>query len=394
MCSVVLVSGAHFVPVKRKQDTPLQFRGPKAADCRWNSSREEDSRENRYQQCCHQHLKEGVAINDLTLLPQASLRFDAQTHTRGKWDEATSHQHSLIMLWSFTQMPQLCCGAGKQRCLRGHTASLKWAKEEGRHPWWHRRKTASPLSWGRSIQNLVFLFCFLLPLEAKEKEAKMASAVFSDVAFFGNWVVLELNQSKMAAGRFICDDPHDVPSYLFCVAKNVISADHNGHLFKPLQHQLNTLSWFHSHFKVFILVWTRRTDGSIHLLIATLSEDGAGASPRIHWMESGSFSKIKTIRGPSAASDISVLLDVEQHRHPPKAQAWPLGGKASVAGLFSRAPGRWVRRDSLAGCLFSFSEIHDKMMEVWPRVAEWSHTDTDTLRLLDEADILSTNCFH
>lgn len=29
------------------------------------------------------------------------------------------------------------------------------------------------------------------------------------------------------------------------------------------------------------------------------------------------------------------------------------------------------------------------MMEVWPCVAEWSHTDTDALRLLDEAEILA-----
>lgn len=72
-------------------------------------------------------------------------------------------------------------------------------------------------------------FPFLLsvtPLNQKEKEAKMASAAFSHGAFSGNTVMLELNQSKMAAGRLICDDPCDVLSYLFCVAKNIISAYH------------------------------------------------------------------------------------------------------------------------------------------------------------------------
>lgn len=54
----------------------------------------------------------------------------------------------------------------------------------------------------------------------------MALAVFSDAAFPGNTVMLQLNQSKMAAGRFICDDPRDLPSYLFCVAKYIISAYH------------------------------------------------------------------------------------------------------------------------------------------------------------------------
>lgn len=62
----------------------------------------------------------------------------------------------------------------------------------------------------------------------------MASVVFSDAVFSGNPVKLELNQSKVAAGRFICDDPRDVPSYLFGVAKYIISAYHKGYLFKPL----------------------------------------------------------------------------------------------------------------------------------------------------------------
>lgn len=187
MCSVVLVSGAHFVPVKEKRDVLLQFWGPNAADCRWNSSREKEDRENRYQQCCRQHLgRVSPLMTWLSFHKHRCALIHKHTHTQKmRWGykpptlfnyAVKFYPNALVMLRS----RKAAASSGTRM------RSLKWAKKEGRHPWWHRGKTASPPSWGRSIQNLVFLFCFLLPPpNQKEEEAKMASASFSHGAFLG-----------------------------------------------------------------------------------------------------------------------------------------------------------------------------------------------------------------
>lgn len=97
------------------------------------------------------------------------------------------------------------------------------------------------------------------------------------------------------------------------------------------------------------------------------------------------FFKIKTIRGPSAAGDISVLLDIAIHPKP-EPGCW----ETKRAWLFCSAglQDGGSREINWLDFCFLFVKIYGKMMEVWPCVAEWSHTDTDTLQLLDDADTL------
>lgn len=107
---MVLVSWAHFVPVKEKRDVPLQLWGPKTADARWYSSRQKDSSKPRYWRYCRRYLGRVFVANDLTLLPQAALHFDAQTHTRKmRWGykpptlfnyAVMFYPNVLVMLWS------------------------------------------------------------------------------------------------------------------------------------------------------------------------------------------------------------------------------------------------------------------------------------------------------
>lgn len=129
-----------------------------------------------------------------------------------------------------------------------------------------------------------------------QQEAETASPVFSDASFFsGNTAILELNQNKMAAGRFLCDDAHDVP---FCLISILLNCYSYSLRCTALE------SRGYSHVKVlFQKDWM---DPS-----TTTARCGWGWSLTRHSMDvKWVFFKIKTISGPSVAGDISILLDL------------------------------------------------------------------------------------
>lgn len=67
----------------------------------------------------------------------------------------------------------------------------------------------------------------------------------------------------------------------------------------------------------------------------------------------------------------------------------PAAGRQGEHGCFVQQSSKTVGLERLIGWMFVFL-----LWDSWQNdgsVAEWPHTDTDALRLLDEADILSTN---
>lgn len=101
------------------------------------------------------------------LQPVAYLRFQKyhlplmhkqeHTHVCAKWDKGISHQHSVNYAVKFYPDALVIPPSGEAaESLGTRSDSLKWAKEDGRRPWWRQGKTTSLLSWGASIQDLVF----------------------------------------------------------------------------------------------------------------------------------------------------------------------------------------------------------------------------------------------
>lgn len=88
-----------------------------------------------------------------------------------------SHQHSVNYAVKFYPDALVILPSGEAaESLGTRSDSLKWAKEDGRRPWWRQGKTASLLSWGTSIQDLVFS---LLPVPFSDglKENKTETLV-------------------------------------------------------------------------------------------------------------------------------------------------------------------------------------------------------------------------
>lgn len=148
------------------------------------------------------------------------------------------------------------------------------------------------------------------------------SLFFSFFFFSGNTTTLELNQNKMAAGGFLCEDAHGVSCCLFSNGYTNGTALHWSHDCTAV---LRGLAGCPPH--------------------PPLAAGGAGASPSVHWTWSGSFSKSKQLEDQELPVTFQSCWIYNNTAIPQKPQHRVPGDKASAAVLFSKAPGRRGRRN-------------------------------------------------
>lgn len=199
---------------------------------------EKDTRENRYQQRCHRHLgRVSQLMTWLSFHKHHCALMPTNTHTythtparkmrRGykppkRFNYAVKfYPNALVMLWSGEAAPSLGI----------HGAPWSGQRRKEGIPVGTRGRPRPRPSWGDQFRTLFSFSAFRYPSNVRKRKLSWFLPCFQTQLFLGTLVKLELNQSKMAAGRFIYDDPCDVPSFVLCVAKHIISAYHLGNLF-------------------------------------------------------------------------------------------------------------------------------------------------------------------
>lgn len=135
-------------------------------------------------------------------------------------------------------------------------------------------------------------------------------------SFSGNTTTLELNQNKMAAGGFLCEDAHDVSCCLFSIL----------------------LHWSHD-CTAMLRAWMDALRTRCSLWV------GLQPHPAPTGREVGLFLKYKQLEDqelPVTFQSCWIYNNTAIHQKP---QHRVLGDKASAAVWFSKAPGRRVRRN-------------------------------------------------